>query len=652
MKKAGAGDTFRYSPAHAVYIKAAKDHRLASSANPFKAYRISEVAPQAGDLVCKTRAGSGATYENIQPGHTTHCDIVTAVQLNRLTTIGGNVNNSVSRTFVTTNADGYITQPGYFAVIRLSTPAPSGTLEVEPFEVYTEFDGEWEQEARRGGRIPSRTMGFRQRPFRRPSQLRRRRPPRLPWLSLGWPVAVIREPSVVEPAQEGSEYVRWVQSALNRVMSLRLPVDGIMGPETRSAIRSFQQRQGLPVNGIVGPETQRALIAAGASQPPETGEFFEAYSAFDNQLEYSLGDAAVCKPDTTTNGKLCSFNSKNGGSTTAVYVPDAARNTDPLSLLVWVHGDLICGDEKGRNAVAYVKSKTFPLVKQLADSKRPFVLVAPSMNWKSGQNSHMLGSPQTMNAFLEEVRTKLTAAGWSSAPSFGRLILAGHSRAYAVFNGLAARVSDVQSSQGALATLTDVWLFDTTYGARNKKALVTNWMRWAKAKSGVNLRIFYRRNSGTADVAEGIRDEAAKARLTNVVFEHFDPNALSHCAMPRVRMPDLLAAAGNYPARSKGPSAPSPTPRPSNASLLQRIHNALASGQWSLALNLAVLSGDRDANRLTNMIFFARHPTLQGRKLVATDPAFKQRSQEWSDIRDRIVRPFLAKTVRAKPLAR
>jgi hypothetical protein len=217
MKKAGAGDTFRYSPAHAVYIKAAKDHRLASSANPFKAYRISEVAPQAGDLVCKTRAGSGATYENIQPGHTTHCDIVTAVQPNRLTTIGGNVNNSVSRTFVTTNADGYITQPGYFAVIRLSTPAPSGTLEVEPFEVYTEFDGEWEQEARRGGRIPSRTMGFRQRPFRRPSQLRRRRPPRLPWLSPGWPVAVIREPSGVEPAPEGSEYVRWVQGALNRV---------------------------------------------------------------------------------------------------------------------------------------------------------------------------------------------------------------------------------------------------------------------------------------------------------------------------------------------------------------------------------------------------------------------------------------------------
>ena len=325
-------------------------------------------------------------------------------------------------------------------------------------------------------------------------------------------------------------------------------------------------------------------------------------------LLYSLGAWVASTLDATTNGKLYWFNSKNSGSTTAVYVPDAARNTDPLSLLVWIHGDLICGDEKGKNAVAYVKSKTFPLAKQLADSKRPFVLVAPSMNWK-GEHLHPLGSPQTMNAFLEEVRTGLTAAGWSSVPSFGRLILAGHSRAYAVFNGLAARVSDAQSSKGALATLTDMWLLDTTYGKKHKQAHCTNWMGWAKAKSGVNLRIFYRRNSDTAAVAECICDAVAAAGLTNVVVKYFDPKALSHCDMPRDRMPDLLAASGNYPARSKGssaprttsapaPSAPSPAFRPTNGSLFQQIHNALASGQWYLGLSLAVLSGHRDTNRL------------------------------------------------------
>ncbi len=65
-----------------------------------------------------------------------------------------------------------------------------------------------------------------------------------------------------------NEYVRWVQSALNQIMDLRLPLDGVMGTETRSALRSFQKRQGLPVNGLVGPDTERALLAARGGQPP------------------------------------------------------------------------------------------------------------------------------------------------------------------------------------------------------------------------------------------------------------------------------------------------------------------------------------------------------------------------------------------------
>ena len=377
--------------------------------------------------------------------------------------------------------------------------------------------------------------------------------------------------------------------------------------------------------------------------------------------QYSLGDAATCAPDAATNGRLCSFNSQNGGSTTAVYIPDAARGANPLNLLVWIHGDRVCGGE-GPNAVSYLKSETFPLTRQIADSKQPFVLVVPTMQWKSGQNSHTLGSPQKMNAFLEEVRAGLTAAGWSPPPSFGRLILAGHSRGYAVLNGLAARVHDAESSQGALATLTDVWLLDSTYGKLYKESLSAMWLNWAKAKSSVNLRILYRRNSDTAAVAELIRDGAAKAGLLNVSFEAFDPGSLSHCAMPRVRMPYLLTGAGGRapsstgnrvprPTPSPAPSALPPTAQPSNGSLFQRIQNALASGQWYVALGLAVMSGNRDANKLTNIIFFARHPELKGRKLSPTQPNFKQLSREWLDIRDGMARPYLAKTPPAKPPA-
>ena len=119
MKKAGAGNAFAYSAAHAVYIKAAKENRLANNNNPFKAFRVTEVAPAIGDLVSKSRAGSGATYDNIAPGMATHSDVVVAVEPGRLVTIGGNVSDSVGRTMVPIDANGFVQAQGYFAVIKV-----------------------------------------------------------------------------------------------------------------------------------------------------------------------------------------------------------------------------------------------------------------------------------------------------------------------------------------------------------------------------------------------------------------------------------------------------------------------------------------------------------------------------------------------------
>jgi peptidoglycan hydrolase-like protein with peptidoglycan-binding domain len=68
--------------------------------------------------------------------------------------------------------------------------------------------------------------------------------------------------------RNGSEYLRWIQTSLNKLTGARLAVDGISGTYTRSAIRSFQTRVGLVADGIVGPLTESALLKAGASNPP------------------------------------------------------------------------------------------------------------------------------------------------------------------------------------------------------------------------------------------------------------------------------------------------------------------------------------------------------------------------------------------------
>src|SRR6185295_16020471 len=72
--------------------------------------------------------------------------------------------------------------------------------------------------------------------------------------------------------RSSADYIKWVQQSLNSILGLRLATDGAMGPQTRSAIRSFQQQQGLTPDGLLGSKTEAALIAAGAAAPTGTAQ--------------------------------------------------------------------------------------------------------------------------------------------------------------------------------------------------------------------------------------------------------------------------------------------------------------------------------------------------------------------------------------------
>ena len=73
-----------------------------------------------------------------------------------------------------------------------------------------------------------------------------------------------------EVNRSSPDYIRWVQTSLNKILAFPAAVDGISGTATRSAVRSFQQK-GLTADGIVGPITEAALISTGAGRPPATG---------------------------------------------------------------------------------------------------------------------------------------------------------------------------------------------------------------------------------------------------------------------------------------------------------------------------------------------------------------------------------------------
>lgn len=56
--------------------------------------------------------------------------------------------------------------------------------------------------------------------------------------------------------------VKTLQEDLNIVLGLHLAVDGIFGPQTQAAVKSFQLQHGLTVDGIYGPQTAAAMAKA------------------------------------------------------------------------------------------------------------------------------------------------------------------------------------------------------------------------------------------------------------------------------------------------------------------------------------------------------------------------------------------------------
>ena len=101
-------------------------------------------------------------------------------------------------------------------------------------------------------------------------------------------------------ADPDGDRVRWVQDALNHLLNLNLPVDGIVRPALRDAVRAFQLGAGLRVTGRVGPATERALTAAisaasSAGAPAPAGEA-EGYYEGENESYYERENESEAPP--------------------------------------------------------------------------------------------------------------------------------------------------------------------------------------------------------------------------------------------------------------------------------------------------------------------------------------------------------------------
>ena len=114
MREAGAGKRFPYGGSHTWYMaRTIKARQSGSKRATYVGYRLSEVAPQPGDMVCNTLT-RGITYDNAMTrGFGAHCDIVVEKGRGFIKVIGGNLTNSVRKRTLLTDARGrlYAKQP-------------------------------------------------------------------------------------------------------------------------------------------------------------------------------------------------------------------------------------------------------------------------------------------------------------------------------------------------------------------------------------------------------------------------------------------------------------------------------------------------------------------------------------------------------------
>jgi len=144
---------------------------------------------------------------------------------------------------------------------------------------------------------------------------------------------------------------------------------------------------------------------------------------------------------------------------------------------------------------------------------------------------HPLGGPAALNAVVDEVLGAVGRAVGTATPTVRNLVVAGHSRAHDLLEPLAAGRGEVAMRQGALARLSEVWAFDTTYAGD-----VAAWTDWLAQRPSLRVSMFYRPEGKTGRVGNRFFARRGDRLAVTKVSE-------SHCAVPARRMPDLLAPA-------------------------------------------------------------------------------------------------------------
>jgi hypothetical protein len=244
--------------------------------------------------------------------------------------------------------------------------------------------------------------------------------------------------------------------------------------------------------------------------------------------------------------------SKPQSTGSSVYVPHTAAKKKTIDVLVFFHGDPgPCAktfDPNPRNV-----SKKFRLDAQVSSTGRTMAVVVPQVHWIPLQSANILGkwTAANLNGYVEEA-LNLIGSETGVRPGLGRLILAGHSHAYAILSPLGCEFNrDAPATKtGALAKLDQVWALDSTYGPSHVRALEAWANKFAAgrfvavlSKNGARNRPLTHWNRYYAATVDSYCPEGLKPPA-NLKMCAVDP---THCEIPGKYVGSLLSIPRNAP---------------------------------------------------------------------------------------------------------
>lgn len=321
-------------------------------------------------------------------------------------------------------------------------------------------------------------------------------------------------------SRNSPDYIRWVQSSLNKILGMRLSVDGDARAQTRSAIRSFQRRAGLDDDGRVGAQTERALIAAGASPPSGA-----TVSSGSNNAPISATPTLLAR-EKASYGETLYLNIGLGMgkslASTGIYIPNSFRPDSELVIVLYLHGWK--GDYPG-NAVlinGYWDGARFPffaLREEVNESGQNVIFVAPSLGPKSEAGS--LRQPGGFDAFMKQVLSGLNEH--YLMPRYGSRIRDVRSILLSAHSGGGSPMLSLATGKDQYAMkIKECWCYDSMYGP-----VAQDWLGWAKSHPQQRLYVYSGPAKGGYDATTGKqrvlpRDNAeaiTRQRLANVCVQ-------------------------------------------------------------------------------------------------------------------------------------